>query len=123
MKILIVDDSPAMRKIARRTLRQAGYESAEVMEADGAGDALAVLDRGPVDLIVSDLHMPGMDGLELVSRVRRRADGREVPIVIVTTEAGEEAVRAAMTRGASGYVVKPFTPEKLERVLERVLPS
>lgn len=123
MKILIVDDSPAMRKIARRTLRQAGYESAEVVEADGAGEALAALDRGPVDLIVSDLHMPGMDGLELVSRVRRREDGREVPIVIVTTEAGEQTVRAALARGASGYVVKPFTPEKLEAVLERVLPS
>ncbi len=123
MKILIVDDSPAMRKIARRTLRQAGYESAEVVEADGGGEALAALDRGPVDLIVSDLHMPGMDGLELVSRVRRRQDGRDVPIVVVTTESAEETVRAALARGASGYVVKPFTPEKLEAVLERVLPS
>ncbi len=123
MKILIVDDSSAMRKIARRTLRQAGYESAEVVEAGGGGEALAALDEGPVDLIVSDLHMPGMDGLELVSQVRRREDGRNVPIVIVTTEAGEQAVRAALSRGASGYVVKPFTPEKLEAVLGRVLPS
>lgn len=119
MKILIVDDSSTMRKIVLRTLRQAGYESAEVLEAGDGVEGLSVLDGGSVDLIFSDVNMPNMNGLDFVSKVRERC--ASTPIVMVTTEGGEGAIEDAMKRGANGYVVKPFTPEKLGEVLSAVL--
>ncbi len=119
MRILIVDDSSTMRKIVLRTLRQAGYESAEVLEAGDGVAGLGVLDGGSVDLIFSDVNMPNMNGLDFVAEVRKR--GTSPPIVMVTTEGGQDSIAEAMQRGANGYVVKPFTPDKLGEVLSSVL--
>lgn len=119
MRILIVDDSSTMRKIVLRTLRQAGYESDEVLEAGDGVAGLSVLDAQAVDLIFSDVNMPNMNGLDFVSEVRKR--GATTPIVMVTTEGGQDSIADALQRGANGYVVKPFTPDKLGEVLTSVL--
>lgn len=121
MKILIVDDSSTMRKIVMRTLRQAGYDGAEVLEASDGSEGLQVLEQGAVDLIFSDVNMPNMNGLDFVKALRGRGDAGSVPVVMVTTEGGQEAMDQAMELGANGYVVKPFTADKLKTVLSEVL--
>ena len=121
MKILIVDDSSTMRKIVMRTLRQAGYDGAEIVEAGDGREALGKLDQASVDLIFSDVNMPNMNGLDFVKAVRGRDDVAETPMVMVTTEGGEDTMKEAMSLGANGYVVKPFTADKLKEVLDRVV--
>lgn len=114
--ILIVDDSSTMRKIISRSLRQAGLPVDEVLEAADGIEGLNVLASGKVvDLILSDINMPNMDGLEFIKQVR--ANGNGVPIVMITTEGGEEILQEAMTSGASASIKKPFTPEQLQEKL------
>lgn len=121
MKILIVDDSSTMRKIVMRTLRQAGYDGADVLEAGDGVEGLAALDQGPVDLIFSDVNMPNMGGLDFLKALRERDECEDTPVVMVTTEGGQSAMSEAVELGANGYVVKPFTADKLREVLEEVL--
>lgn len=118
-RVLIVDDSSVMRKIVERALRQAGLDLNRVFEAGSGREALVVLEREQVDLIVSDINMPGMDGLEFLRHLQSRALAPGVPVVMITTESGEEHVREALAAGAQGYIRKPFTPDQ---VRDRVLP-
>ncbi len=120
MKVLIVDDSSTMRKIVMRTLRQAGFE-AEVVEAGDGVEGLAQLDGGAPDLIFSDVNMPNMNGIEFLKELRGKDGMGEVPVVMVTTEGGQDSMNQAMELGANGYVVKPFTPDKLKDVLSDVM--
>jgi two-component system chemotaxis response regulator CheY len=114
--ILIVDDSSTMRKIISRSLRQAGLTVDELYEAGDGIEALGVLASGkPVTLILSDINMPNMDGLEFIKQVR--ANGNPVPIVMITTEGGEEILKEAIASGASDSIKKPFTPEQLQEKL------
>lgn len=117
--VLIVDDSSVMRKIVERALRQAGLDLTRVLEAGSGGEGLELLEQERVDLIVSDINMPNMDGLEFLRQVQRRSLAEGVPIVMITTESGEEHVREALAAGAQGYIRKPFTPDQ---VRDRVLP-
>lgn len=119
MTVLIVDDSSVMRKIVERALRQAGLDLGRVMEAGSGREALEALSRERVALIVSDINMPNMDGLEFVRHVQRDGLARGAPVVMITTESGEEHVREALAAGAQGYIRKPFTPDQ---VRDRVLP-
>ncbi len=121
MKILIVDDSSTMRKIVMRTLRQAGYDGAEIREAADGVEGLAALDESEADLIFSDVNMPNMGGLEFVKALRERGGSSSTPVVMVTTESGADVMGEATQLGANGYVVKPFTPDKLRDVLDGVL--
>jgi two-component system chemotaxis response regulator CheY len=89
------------------------------LEAGDGVAGLSVLDTETVDLIFSDVNMPNMNGLDFVSEIRKR--GAATPIVMVTTEGGQDSIADALARGANGYVVKPFTPEKLGEVLSSVL--
>jgi two-component system chemotaxis response regulator CheY len=116
---LIVDDSSVMRKIVERSLRQAGIEEMVVHEAGNGIEALELLRVGKVDLILSDINMPGMDGLELLRQIKAQNLAPGVPVVMITTESSEEHVRQAIASGARGYIRKPFTPEQVK---ERVLP-
>ena len=104
-----------------RTLRQAGYDGADVLEAGDGVEGLATLDAGPVDLIFSDVNMPKMSGLDFLKALRERDEFEETPVVMVTTEGGRSAMSEAVELGANGYVVKPFTANKLRSVLEEVL--
>jgi len=116
---LIVDDSSVMRKIVERSLRQAGIEEMVVHEAGNGIEALELLRAGKMDLILSDINMPAMDGLELLRQIKTQNLAPGVPVVMITTESSEEHVREAIASGARGYIRKPFTPEQVK---ERVLP-
>jgi two-component system chemotaxis response regulator CheY len=119
LKALIVDDSGVMRKIVERSLRQAGLELAEVWEASNGLEALAVLQEKTPDLILTDINMPNMDGLEFVKQLRGVDSAQGVPVVMITTEGSESRVVEALSCGARGYIRKPFTPEQVK---QHVLP-
>ena len=109
---LIVDDSSTMRKIISRSLRQAGFKVDDIFEAGDGIEGLIALGGNKVDIILSDINMPNMDGLEFVKQVR--AKGWKVPIVMITTEGGEDMIAAALGNGANASIRKPFTPEQLQ---------
>jgi two-component system chemotaxis response regulator CheY len=119
VKALIVDDSSVMRKIVERSLRQAGIELSEVVEAANGVEALAALGRTKVDLILSDINMPIMDGLEFVRQLQGVAEAKNIPVVMITTEGSETNVMQALSLGAKGYIRKPFTSDQVK---EYVLP-
>jgi two-component system chemotaxis response regulator CheY len=119
LRTLIVDDSSVMRKIVERALRQAGLEPLEVHEAGSGIEGLELLRVQPVDLILSDINMPSMDGLEFLRQIRAQELAPGVPVVMITTESSEEHVKQAIMAGAQGYIRKPFTAEQVK---ERVLP-
>jgi two-component system chemotaxis response regulator CheY len=119
VRSLIVDDSSVMRKIVERSLRQAGLENLVVFEAGSGTDGLELLKTQQVDLILSDINMPSMDGLEFLRQLRAQNLAPGVPVVMITTESSEEHVKQAILSGAQGYIRKPFTAEQVK---ERVLP-
>ncbi len=119
IRILIVDDSAVMRKIVERSLRQAGLDPMIVVEAGNGTEGLEMLKRHSVQLILSDINMPSMDGLEFLRQIRLQNLAIGVPVVMITTESSEEHVKQAILCGAQGYIRKPFTAEQVK---ERVLP-
>jgi two-component system chemotaxis response regulator CheY len=123
VRALIVDDSSVMRKIVERSLRQAGVTLSKVLEAANGEEALAVATSNDLDVILSDINMPVMDGLEFVNRLQSVERARGVPVVMITTEASEKHVLQALASGARGYIRKPFTPEQVREhvlgILER----
>jgi two-component system, chemotaxis family, chemotaxis protein CheY len=119
IRALIVDDSSVMRKIVERSLRQAGIELEKFHEAGNGAEALEVLRANPVDLILCDINMPVMDGLEFVRQMGTVENAKGVPVVMITTEGSESHVVQALSSGARGYIRKPFTPDQ---VREHVLP-
>jgi two-component system chemotaxis response regulator CheY len=119
IRALIIDDSSVMRKIVERSLRQAGIELSKVFEAGNGAEALGVLKENQVDLILCDINMPVMDGLEFIKQLPGVANAKGVPVVMITTEGSESHVVQALSCGARGYIRKPFTPEQ---VREQVMP-
>jgi two-component system chemotaxis response regulator CheY len=116
---LIVDDSSVMRKIVERSLRQAGISLTHVHEAGNGAEALAILVDNRVELILCDINMPVMDGLEFVKQLATVPNAKGVPVVMITTEGSEAHVVQALSLGARGYIRKPFTPDQVK---EHVLP-
>ncbi|HWZ82308.1 MAG TPA: response regulator [Terriglobales bacterium] len=116
---LIVDDSSVMRKIVERSLRQAGITLTRVIEAGNGAEALTVLADSRVDLILCDINMPVMDGLEFVKSLPTVPNAKGVPVVMITTEGSEANVVQALSSGARGYIRKPFTPDQVK---EQVIP-
>ena len=116
--ILIVDDSETVRQVLQLALGNAGYQ---VVEAEDGFDALTKLSGAQVDMLITDLNMPNMDGLELIKKVREEGNHRFTPIVMLTTESSEEKKKAGREAGASGWIVKPFKPEQLLKVVKMVL--
>jgi two-component system chemotaxis response regulator CheY len=108
-----------MRKIVERSLRQAGLDLVSVHEAGSGSEGLEMLKGKQVDLILSDINMPSMDGLEFLRQLRAQNLAPGVPVVMITTESSEEHVKQAILSGAQGYIRKPFTAEQVK---ERVLP-
>ena len=109
---LIVDDSSVMRKIVERSLRQAGLSIAQIMEAGNGAEALAAVQKNQVDLILCDINMPVMDGLEFVKQLAAMESAKTIPVVMITTEGSEGHVVQALSAGAEGYIRKPFTPTR-----------
>jgi two-component system chemotaxis response regulator CheY len=114
IRTLIVDDSSVMRKIVERALRQAGLDLLVVHEAGSGVEGLDVLKVKQVDLILSDINMPSMDGLEFLRQIREQNLAPGVPVVMITTESSEEHVKQAIQAGARGYIRKPFTAEQVK---------
>ncbi|MFZ0311072.1 MAG: response regulator [Candidatus Korobacteraceae bacterium] len=119
MRTLIVDDSSVMRKIVARALQQGGVSSGEILEAGNGAEALEILRNQKVDLVLSDINMPVMDGLEFVRQLQSVENAKGTPVVMITTEGSESHVMQAISFGARGYIRKPFTPDQMK---QHVLP-
>lgn len=117
--VLIVDDSVSMRQMVGYTLREGGYE---VIEAEHGADALSKLTGATVDLIITDLNMPVMDGITLIQNVRTLPAMKTKPILMLTTEGLAAKKDQGKAAGATGWIVKPFDPEKLLQTVAKVLP-
>ncbi len=122
IKIMVVDDFATMRKVIRNLLKQVGYEN--IVEAEDGVIALKTLKSQKIDLVVSDWNMPNMTGLELLKAVRADEDLKATPFLMVTAEALQDNVIAAVKAGVSNYIVKPFTAEvlndKITKILEKI---
>lgn len=119
LNILLIDDSGVMRKLVSKALRQGGLEIAGTREAGNGQEGLDALAEGGIDVILCDWNMPVMDGLTFVKEARGK--GNQTPVIMLTTESGEDKMSAAIEAGADGYVTKPFTPEKLSERIGFVL--
>ncbi|PLX83135.1 MAG: two-component system response regulator [Desulfuromonas sp.] len=118
-RILTVDDSPTVRQLLGTTLMDAGYE---VVEAKDGEEALKIMENQHVDMLVTDLNMPKLDGIGLVKQVRKLPGHRFMPIIMLTTETNDEFKRQGKVVGASGWIVKPFRPEQVLGVVRMVMP-
>jgi len=119
MRILLVDDFATMRKVIRNLLKQSGYEN--IVEAEDGLLALKVLKSQKIDFIISDWNMPNMSGLELLKNVRADGELKSLPFLMVTAEALQENVVAAVKAGVSNYIVKPFTSETLDEKIKKIM--
>jgi two-component system chemotaxis response regulator CheY len=117
--ILVVDDSAMMRKVILRTLKMAGLEFDRVLEAGNGQEALACLRMNKIELIMCDINMPVMTGLQLLQQIKDENLAVGVPIVMVTTESSESQVHQAILSGARGYIRKPFS---IEHIVNNVKP-
>lgn len=115
--VLVVDDSAAIRKILQRVLRQTGMAINAIHEAGDGQEALDLLRSRRVDLVLTDINMPRMDGLELLAAIKGSSEWAAVPVVMITTEGGESKVAEAVRLGAAGYVRKPFTADQIKEKL------
>lgn len=119
MNILVVDDSATMRMIVVKSLRQAGFNDAVVTEAGGAKEALQKLAAGGIDIMLCDVNMPEISGIELIRVVRAKMPS--LPIVMITTESSPEMRKTMQAAGANGIITKPFPAEELEREIGKLV--
>lgn len=117
-KIMTVDDSASVRQMVSFTLREAGYD---VIEASDGQDALNKLNSNTVNMIITDLNMPNLDGIGLIRAVRGGSAHKFVPIIMLTTESQDGKKQEGKAAGATGWIVKPFKPEQLIAVIKKVL--
>ncbi len=118
-RILAVDDSPSMRRMVAVTLTDAGHEV--VTASDGQEALLLAKGEPPVDLVITDVNMPNMDGISLVRELRQLPHYRGVPLLVLTTEASTERKLEGKAAGATGWVVKPFSPERLLATIAKIV--
>jgi len=121
LDVMIVDESAAIRKILRRVLVQAEVPLGQVHEASDGLEALEVLKHHLVQLILCDINMPNMDGIELLEKVKAKEHLRDVPFIMVTTEGSQARVMQALELGAAGYVKKPFTADQIKEKLNGII--
>jgi two-component system chemotaxis response regulator CheY len=120
-RVLITDDSPAMRSFVRRVIELSGFELSACFEAGDGAQALEVLKNEWVDAILTDINMPGVDGEELLRRLAADELLRGIPAIVISTDATQNRITRLLALGARGYVTKPFRPEALRAELERTL--
>lgn len=119
--VLIVDDSAAIRKILQRVLRQTDLPIGEIAEAGDGLEAVGILKDRTFGLILSDVNMPHMDGLQLLARIKDMPHLKNVPVIMITTEGGQGKVMEAVQLGATGYVRKPFTADQIKEKLTGII--
>jgi len=119
--VLLVDDSSTMRKIIGRSLRQAGIAFDNIYEAADGQEALDILESKDVDIVLSDINMPNMDGISFLREKATRDAIKDIPVLIISTENGDDIIGEAKSLGAVGAIKKPFTPDKVNEVLGPLL--
>ncbi len=119
MKVLVVDDFATMRKIIKNVLKQISIEN--VVEAENGKHALATLKKEEVDLIISDWIMPEMTGIEFLKACKDDDTTKSIPFIMVTAEAQKDCIMEAIKSGVDNYIVKPFTPEKLQVAIDKAM--
>ena len=117
---LVVDDSTSMRQMVAFTLQSAGFQ---VIEGSDGQDALGKVNGKAVNLVVTDLNMPVMDGISLIRELRKLPNFKFTPILMLTTESSDEMKQAGRAAGATGWMVKPFDPQRLLEIISKVLPN
>ncbi len=118
MRVLTVDDSKTMLAMLHHTLSNAGFE---VLQAEDGQQGLDVLNQEEVDIVITDINMPVMDGIEFIKNVRSSGKFQSLPILILTTESSREKRDQGRAAGGTGWIVKPFDPDKLISVINRVV--
>jgi two-component system, chemotaxis family, chemotaxis protein CheY len=118
IRIMTVDDSASMRQMVSFTLKGAGYE---VIEALDGSDALEKMEKQSIQMLITDINMPNLDGIGLVRKVRAHAVYRFIPIILLTTESQESKKQEGKAAGATGWIVKPFKPDQLLNVVRKVI--
>jgi two-component system chemotaxis response regulator CheY len=119
--VLIVDDSQTMRKVILKSLTLSGFDMGDYFEAGNGEEALKVLNSQWVDLILTDLNMPVMNGMELIQKLKENPTFQGIPVVLITTEGSEKRLQELFDLGVKEYIQKPFHPETLRDVLTRIM--
>ena len=119
--VLIVDDSMSMRAVIRKILMLSKFDVDSFFEAANGREALKVLGSSWVDVVITDINMPVMNGIEMIQEMRKDELYGQIPVIVVTTEANRERIEEAARLGAKGFLKKPFLPEELKRVLQSAL--
>jgi two-component system, chemotaxis family, chemotaxis protein CheY len=119
--VLIVDDSNSMRAVIKKIISISGFKMDNCYEAGNGVEALEVLSKSWVDIILSDINMPEMNGLELLNRLKQDELYRDIPFIVITTEGSSERMEEAFNCGARGFIKKPFLPEDVKRILHEVI--
>ena len=119
--VLIVDDSRSMRAVIKKTISMSGFKMDQCVEAGNGREALDVLAKAWVDVIISDINMPEMDGLELLEELKKDGLLKAIPVIVISTEGSEKRIRDAYDLGARGFIKKPFLPEEIKKVLYEVI--
>lgn len=109
--VLVVDDSPIVRKMVCRTLGMAGFDESKILEAGNGREALELLSVSWVDIVLSDIHMPEMNGIEMLEAMAANEALRRVPVIVISTERSTKRIEHMKALGIKGYLTKPFTPE------------
>lgn len=122
LRALVIDDSPIMRQFICRTLKLSGLDFTDCFQAGNGQEALDQLHKEAVDVILCDVNMPEMDGEQLLRRIEQDVRLRSIPIIVVSADATAHRVQRMLDLGARGYLLKPFSPERLRSELLRVIP-
>lgn len=119
--VMVVDDSPAMRRFIRRVIEVSGFSVGRFLEAGNGREALDQLEQEWVDVVLTDINMPQMDGEQMVVEMRKQEHLANVPVIVISTDATESRMERMSKLGTQGYVTKPFAPERLREEIETVL--
>lgn len=119
--VLIVDDSNSMRSVVKKIITMSGFKMDDCFEAQNGKEALEILSKVWVDVIISDINMPEMNGLELLNALKQDELYREIPVIVITTEGSSERMEEAFKFGAKGFIKKPFLPEDVKKILHEVI--
>ena len=119
--VLIVDDSFSMRSVIKKVLSLSGFHMDQCYEAGNGREGLAVLEKEWVDVIISDINMPVMNGLEMLKQLKEHSDYQNIPVIVISTEGSDDRINEAFCNGARGFIKKPFLPEDLKKILHDVL--
>ena len=119
--VLIVDDSTPMRAVIKKVVKASGFNLGRIFEASNGKEALDLLEREWLDLVLTDYNMPEMDGLELLDEMKKNESLMSIPVVVITTEGSKQRVEEFLDKGALAYIKKPFSPEEIKHKLNRIM--